>query len=249
MKAKFASNQLAAILIALLIFLLLFRPAAADFASGGGTVVTPYSADEEVDTDWLYCSRNLAERFRFVRNLPGLNNEHGWLAEFAMTYSQNDPPDGLIYAFTGETVAGTYLSVAFSDVEQFELLEIKRRLMLPDQALIKLVKFPDLSPQKLISLKPTYQQLESSYRRTVKMWISLESDTGEPLRIVAKDPYGTSQRDTSIPHHFVLNFNEIRLHSAVKMEYGYHDGVSTVWWAIPSVTADPAYPFRYFTAN
>ena len=97
---------------------------------------------------------------------------------------------------------------------------------------LQLNLFPDITVDELLKAQPTYINLKNTYSRTVKMRIPLWSKDKQPLALV-----GTDSAENA-PHKFITLLNDLPIGQKIKL-FG-----SSYWWAIKSVTDDPAYPHR-----
>ncbi len=123
--------------------------------------------------------------------------------------------------------AGRKVSVSFANVEHF-VVKAKSDTTIT----LTVTVWPDISPEDLLEKQPTWKELKKGFRRDVDIEIPIETSDGRALEFAGAGPglaieklpegakgdfYGGSPRQVD-PRRF--------------------------WWAIPSVTKDPAYPFR-----
>lgn len=130
--------------------------------------------------------------------------------------------------------------VALANLYSFKLIRITGRAGAPDVAVVELTEFPTLTPQELLSGTFTYTDLITEHSRTFELLIDLQAGDGGQLAFVG----GNYDTDTS--YRVVSLIRELTPGIDITFEQG---GVDGPWWAVPTVIADPAYPFRYVILN
>ena len=162
--------------------------------------------------------------------------------------------DGAVFFIEGYTESGDKQIVYLNELEKLKILKVDKD---QDKLLISVVKFPDISPNELLSLKPTYTELKENYSTELKIWVNTKNEKDEKL-FIAEIFHKDDQRLDNI---FGINmdwFNEKEYFlktERMMLEFQKHDEIKfwyenrNIWWAIPSVTNDIEYPYRYQLAH
>lgn len=145
-------------------------------------------------------------------------------------YSNHAAPlNSIDTAFVG-TVDGEELPrrFDFSIVSNITILKKDSKFLT-----IKLDLFPDISVEELLKIRPTYTDLKETYSRSTIILVPLWSKDKYPLALVGAD------EDENAPIRVIALFSEIPDGQEIQLI-----GSRMRWWAIQSVTDDPAYPYR-----
>src|SRR5262249_7974260 len=93
---------------------------------------------------------------------------------------------------------------------------------------LELELFPKITADELLRMRPSYTELRERYTKIISMRVPLWSPDGLPLALV----------DSGHPAKAVALFKDIPIDANFLISKG------NLWWAIGSVTSDPAYPIR-----
>jgi hypothetical protein len=160
----------------------------------------------------------------------------------------------VLYYLEGYSEGNEKQKIYLSEIEKIKILEIDKA---HNKLLIEVEKFPDISPNKLLSIKPTYTKLKENYTTELKIWINSINEKGEELYIAEAH----HKNDSRIENFFGLNkdwFDKkenfviderkfIKFQKDDEIKFSYEN--KNIWWAIPSVTNDIEYPHRYHFAH
>jgi hypothetical protein len=130
------------------------------------------------------------------------------------------------FAFTGSDERGKKRTILMANARSFRLLSVKKKLIGDNEVVVEVTEFPALTPMELLKLKPTYSVLAAGYQRKVKL-------TMPDLALAGADWPG----DTI---HIITPLRDLDPNVDVTLQ----PDRDQIWWAIPSVIADPAYPYR-----
>ncbi len=159
---------------------------------------------------------------------------------------------GIFFQFRGVNESGREVSVDFSVVKEFKIVRKEN-----ERALFEIVVFPDITPEKLVELKPSYSELRSRYTRVVRVWIALQEQDkgslyiagvvgGESKALLPGGGYREMCDSWFEDGAYFIESEErvghIEANRNVVLEYNGN----SVWWAIPSVIQDRDYPFRQY---
>lgn len=139
------------------------------------------------------------------------------------------------YALTGRLASGKMATLSFSEIDSFVV-----KSKTPEKAWLSVTIWPDISARKLLAKKPSYTQLLSAYRKVVEIEIDLKSSDGRPLVLAETGGLGSAVPLERLPAGAKVDFHGEDVHEVHPRE---------LWWAIPSVIKDPAYPFRLAPAK
>jgi hypothetical protein len=158
----------------------------------------------------------------------------------------------VLFEFTGVDESGKDISVDFSVVQSFKIVRIENQ-----QALFEITVFPDITPEDLLKLKPSYTELRDRHTRIIRMWLVLQDRkrgdlylagvVGKEPRVMLESTGYREMRDSWFEHgRYYIESEErmehIEINREVKLEYNGN----SVWWAIPSVIKDRKYPYRQY---
>ena len=159
---------------------------------------------------------------------------------------------GVFFEFRGADESGKDIAVDFSIVESFKIVRREN-----DRALFEVTIFPDITPEKLLNLKPSYTELKDGYTRVVRMWIILNDTARGDLYlagVVGREPKVMLEIsgyreicDSWFENGAYLVKSEemvsrVETNRKIVLEYNGN----AIWWAIPSVIEDSGYPYRQY---
>jgi hypothetical protein len=153
--------------------------------------------------------------------------------EIGMTYAGPDTPlDKPQSEISGVSNPGNVITaVEFGVIDKMIVAQKDR-----DTITLKLTVFPDIAPSDLVRLRPSYLELAKKYRKEVTLQVPLRSKDGLPFVLTGK------ALDTE-PRKIICLFKDVPEAKEIKLLNPNY------WWAIKSVTDDPAYPNRVVTKN
>ena len=190
----------------------------ADIGGGSGKPMTPYRGGEPVTEQRVRDVQKEANEKMMVEGvrLAGKNaTKSGYRIRFARAPK---------FAFSGKDEKGKTRTILLANVRSFRLVEVKKKLIGENQVVIEVTEFPTLTPGELLRSNPTYSALVA---RKVKL-------TLPDIALEGTDFWS----DDAV--HSIAKLSELEPEAEVKLTpFG-----ELIWWAIPSVTADPSYPYR-----
>ena len=155
------------------------------------------------------------------------------------------------FHIAGHSREGDELKVEFSQMDKITILEVDRSRKI---ILMEIEKFPDITVEELLSVKPTYTELKNNYMLKMKLWVSTVNDKGEDLylaSILQKDSPRADRffglNPTWLESHEFFAIEEVKLDKLKKgdeITLSYPMDQRNIWYAIPSVIADKEYPYR-----
>ena len=159
---------------------------------------------------------------------------------------------GVFFEFRGADESGKDIAVDFSIVQSFKIVRREN-----DKALFEVMIFPDITPEKLLELKPSYTELRDGYTRIERIWIVLHHPEKGDLYlvgVVGREPKVMLERSgyTEICDSWFENGryfieSEYRMdHLETNREVVLEYNGNAIWWAIPSIIKDGEYPFRQY---
>jgi hypothetical protein len=200
----------------------------ADVGGGHGKPATPWSFQGPKSVEELEKARAAADQVQQLW-LPGkLTNEKVQLDDVALQSLPSREGEKGAYQFTGKDESGKDVSLTFSTIESFVVKAKTDRSIT-----LSVTVWPDISLQDLLAKQPTYTDISKSYRRDVSIEIPLRTSDGREHGFAPR--YGESQPLSKLELGTKGDFYGGNPHSVNPRRF---------WWAIPSVTADPTYPFR-----
>jgi hypothetical protein len=160
----------------------------------------------------------------------------------------------VLYYLEGYSEGNEKQIIYLSEIEKIMILEVDK---VHNKLLIEVVKFPDISPNELLSIKPTYTKLKGNYTTELKIWVNSVNEKGEELYIAEahhkNDPrmdnfFGLNKDWFDEKEYFVGNERKlIKFQKDDEIKFSYEN--KNIWWAIPSVTNDIEYPHRFYFAH
>jgi hypothetical protein len=140
------------------------------------------------------------------------------------------------FAFLGTDVeTGEKLEVDFSEVHRFDVLKKDGDLF--D---LGIEWFPVITPEELLKGEPSFTDLYNKHRKFVRIRLSLKNSNGAILSII-----GTRRGKDQIP---IVPMGDIEMNESIRLRDSL-DNPKGIWWAIPSVSSDPAYPYGHIAAH
>jgi len=219
-----------------LLSLLLCMSASGDIGGGSGRVKTPYTPGKPVLVAEVARIKNISTRTRLLRDVPSEGTHvTGAGKDVGLAFVKGEKVAGNpSFIFKGTTEDGAKASIDFSEL--LSLSVVQREDV---RVLLEVVQFPIITPEELISSKPTYSDLFEHNRKTVRMWVATRS-AGKDLCLVGKDE---NKR-----YRVIAKINQLSTNTKVDLDYGtfvFGDiNLPAIWWATESVTRDTKYPYR-----
>ena len=240
MKAKGICKIIFVHIVAIAIFVLFIQSAKSDVGGGSGTPMSPYlrlscnSLIDDIDLD-LHMVRYVQARtskFRRVVNFPGYHRPlERFLFEFC--YKGKDTPLEVFHSFKGIDKDGDPVDIDFSFVESFTVLGEENNYYV-----VELNLFPYITPETLLTEKPTYVDLDTKYRKTMVVNLPM---FGKPNTILSVA--GKIRENRKTVYRPLFPFSRIEKNKKIEFDILDQD-YRFLWWATPSVYNDPAYPYR-----
>ncbi|MEN3332066.1 MAG: hypothetical protein V7641_1431 [Blastocatellia bacterium] len=216
----------------------------------GKWAISPYSDREEITLEKVKKQREIALTSMVVNYQTDGTKEN--ISEVGIAYVKNGRTIGQIKReLNGVTKDGSPIVISFSDIKEVSV--IRTESIGPKiRALLKVWIFPDISPEQLVKERPTYSKLIEMYTAHERLWVEITNVNTGALSFVGK----TWDRDKRVwieaPPRRLQDFNARSriefLYSSLSpddREGGKWKGNGQgLWWAIPSVFRDAAYPYR-----
>lgn len=238
MKVQATCNRLFSIIALLLLESCLWSGnALADISGGSGRPISPYY-DIALNKETIADMKRYSSRNKYVLQIffPHSDDFIGKAEAIGFAYIKSGKiEDPVRYTLSGSDEKGKVLEIDLSEVTQFEVLGKDG-----DFLVLEIERFPAITPEELLSKKPTYLELRSKYRKLVILRIPSKTQKGAELYLI-----GTMEGKKQLP---IASVEGIARGRAVRL-YNYLNDPKTFWWAIPSVYSDPAYPYRVFFAD
>jgi hypothetical protein len=208
----------------------------ADTGGGSGKPITPYGLDrqpteQEVKQAWDEAGR--AMRVEGVRVQGSDASRSGYKIGFAYAKADAAAP-APAFELSGNNEQGNPEKVSLANVERITLVSIKKRLTGPNEAIIEIKQFPALSPAELLAAQPTYSTLKSKHTRTLRLRVLASSAEGD-FSMIGTEWWSEDK------YRVLFRISDLLPAIAIPIRSDRDKGL---WWAIPSVVADPAYPHR-----
>lgn len=201
----------------------------ADVGGGSGKAKSPYidmHLPENTATMTRLRAEDAANKWINFTTAAG-TFVHGKHIAVAFAHS-GETPSTFATAFVGTTGnPASSQSIDFSEISSFTVVENQG-----DFIVLKLNLFPHISNEELLKRHPSYTELRDNYSKTVAIRISLMSEGKKPLVLVGNDAEEQS------PPKIIARLRDIPNGQTIEL------GGQNLWWAISSVTNDPAYPHR-----
>lgn len=236
MKAYATCKRGVVVALVLLVSWLCGSQGLSDVGGGSGEPITPYTKPGiVVDKNTVTRLKENSSRNKYVLGIPIPKGEWVRLAwAIGLAYVRSGRIEGDVrFAFSGIDEEGDKLELDFSEVERFEVLGKDG-----DVLVLLINHFPAITPEELLSKRPSYRELRSKYEKSVHLRLSPRAVSGARLYLV-----GIREGDKHTP---IVPLEDIELKYPIELEESYTPGA--YWWAIPSVASDPAYPHRAIMA-
>lgn len=208
-------------------------------ANGPGTPITPYEKGKQLKEKDIQAMKAKCSSSRVISDLRVKGSRatrYGEQIGFAYVTKKGAMGEPS-FNLKGIAESGEEISVDLSGVQSLTVIKVEDRWFTTDRALLELTIFPDISPSEILSLNPTYSQLETSYTKTIKIRVALEDRNKGKLSIVGKKWLGEDK------YEVISGIRDLELDSRVLFGYPMHPG-SPIWWAVESVIKDERYPYR-----
>ena len=210
----------------------------ADVGGGKGYPATPWRMAGPRNVQEIEKAKAVAAQYQTLSMSPDTASGDGSdvlrLRRVSLRVEQPRADDGVGYALVGKSASGETVTLSFSEIESFVVTSRKAATLI-----LSVTVWPDISPQQLLDRQPTYQQLSAGYRRTVALEVSTRSADGRPLVFAEKGEFGATLPLEKLAAGTPGNFYEEHPHMTHPLRF---------WWAIPSVSNDPEYPYRMIPA-
>lgn len=222
-------------IIAVFICILSAYTLALSQVKGGGPTKSgpeePYGTGD-ISIDSLRRVRNDASRSKTMRDT--IFQTISRYREVGFAFTKNQRITGRpFYQLRGKK-ENEWIGIDLSDIESISFLQQAR-----GQVLLKVTMFPYISPDELLRMQPDYSSLRSRYTKEVSLWVLLDNNREGELALIGKS--------SSDAVNIIAKLRDIKLNTVLTLEYGRGQSYfrsRPIWWAIPSVVQDPAYPFR-----
>ena len=251
---------------------LLFAAAAA--ADGGGRIATPYrdlDGSGPVSLERITCEMKLAGMMRYIRNheVSWPSGVFGGLHQVGMAFLNvtraGDLGDqkytaAVFHFLEGKDATGQPVRVDFSRIQALEIIEVSVTAVQ-----LRVTVFPTTDIETIAANRLSYSDLKEA-TSTVMVTVPTQNVSGEKLAFVElggrflRNCTDTSQGNDltrtqmaavqfRAPPDFtgpiVRKFAPLANMKPAQYDVSFTD--DDVWWAVPSVTADGAYPHRIAT--
>jgi hypothetical protein len=197
--------------------------ALADSGGGRRVVSSPWPVDPPRNAAEVERVKVEAAKLRTLQTAGDVR-----LSRVALRLEPARDSDTPAYALTGRLASGKKATLSFSEIDHFDVLSLTATT-----ARLSVTIWPDISAAKLLADKPTFTALRAGYRRVVELEIPLRSKDGRAL------VFGSASSSRT------LSLSDLAKGAKVSLWEEDADYVEPrqLWWATPSVTADPT--FRY----
>ena len=209
-----------------------------DIGGGSGKPLSPYShfRADEITANLVQEKKTAASSKKAILSLPIAHGDirPGMISQLGLAYVYAGKIEGkVLYEFQGVTEDAEELSVPFSEISSFEIMGTE-----DGKLVVELKRFPAIEPEELIKRQPTYLQLRKEFTKLVLLRIAPSKPSGSVLMLV-----GSKEGRKAEP---ITPLDSIAPGRTIVFYEPLFDG-EAYWWAIPSVTKDPAYPYRVIT--
>jgi hypothetical protein len=244
--------------------------AAAAAADGGGRIAAPYrdlDGPAPVSLDRIVCEMQIASMMRSVRNygVSWPSGVSGGLKQVGMAFlnvaraedlSDQGYAAAVSHVLEGKDPNGQPVRVDFNRIQAFEIVDMQG-----NAAQLQVTVFPTTSIEAIAANRLSYSDLKKD-TSTVTVTVPTQNVSGETLALVElggrfpRDCTDASQVQMkavpfrAAPGHSGLIIRKFAALANMKpAKYDVPFTGDDAWWAVPSVAADPAYPFRRATAQ
>lgn len=208
-------------------------------SEGDFIIVTPYSSNDSITVEAIQTVKNAASKLRNVEDLRP--NRIGKFHEIALAFVK----DGMIsskpiYEFIGEDTANFKMIVDFSVIQSFRIIKFEGGLFSENRALVEITIFPNIKPDELLRVKPSYSDLRYNYTTQVRLWLKLQDSRYEELSLIGKS--------YSPDFQVITKIIDLKLYEIIHLGYDSYrqrfDYQYAIWWAVPSVINSFDYPYK-----
>jgi hypothetical protein len=190
-----------------------------------GQVSTPYTKAPSAEE--VARQRQRTDQSRVVFDYaPGPTAIPITVWESAITYCAGTPNPVAATFIAGADDNGNGQKLRLGDVFRFEIAGIDK-----DMAVLKITALPAITEQELLQSAPSYSALRKRFRE-LRLRVPLQGGGGR-LCLSGKKRISSERPDV----FSVLDTKAVG--STIDLSY---DG-NQIWWAVPSVVADPRYPY------
>lgn len=209
-----------------------------DIGGGTGEPLSPYARlrPDEISPSLVQSKKSKAAAKRVVLALPMAQSETrvARISGLGLAFVKSGRMEGEVtHEFRGVAEDATAMSVPFSEISSLEVLGHEQ-----EKLVVELRRFPAIEPEKLLDRKPTYLELRRESRRSDVLRIDVKKPSGSTLWFIGRKAGGQTAP--------VISLAEIAPGRPIVFLEELFDP-EAYWWAIPSVVADPAYPYRVIT--
>jgi len=242
--------------------------AASAAADGGGRIVAPYrdlDGSEPVSLDRIECEMQMAGMIRIIRNydVSWPAGVFGGLQQVGMAFlnvtragdlSDQGYTAAVFHFLEGKDPNGQPVRVDFNRIRAIEILDVRG-----DAVQMRVTIFPTTSVEAIAANRLSYSDLEKD-TSSVTVTVPTQNASGEPLAFVELGgQFLRTCADASQVQMKAVQFRAPpnyrgpiikKFAPLANMKPARYDVSFTgddAWWAVPSVAADPAYPFRRAT--
>jgi hypothetical protein len=207
------------------------------FDGGGRVEISPYSSKETITVVRVNRQKELA-RTSMTATFE-LNGSKETFPAVGLEWRKKGRTGPKAYILNGETDSGP-LVVDFSEIEELSILRTESSNS-KVRALFRVIAFPNVSVEQLVNERPTYTELKEKYSKTLELWVVIKNTSGD-LCFGGKQK--ALRRVEELTNNVLVKFELAGLsRDDTKPEIWKGSGEG-IWWAIPSVIRDPAYPYR-----
>lgn len=208
------------------------------FDGGGRVEISPYSSKETITVARVSRQKELA-RTSMTATFE-LNGSKETLPAVGLEWIKSGRALGpKAYRLNGETDTGP-LVVDFSEIEELSILRTES-INSKVRALFKVIAFPNVSVEQLVNERPTYTELKEKYSKTLELWVEIKNTSGE-LCFAGKQT--APRRVGELTNNILVRFELAGLSRDDRGSEIWKGSGEGIWWAIPSVIRDRAYPYR-----
>ena len=212
---------------------------ALDVGGGSGKPLTPYDDDKQESVSNVTELYNVAGGLRMVRNVK-LAGTAATRTAYRMGFEFLDA-SGVFQQEPDRSLQGTDSSGKAFMVDLARLESLKLLSSTSDEVRMSITLFPDITPEKLLAIQPSYTDLSQRYRTTSVIRVPCQRADGRKLFLVGTTWSGTDKLTVAIL------ISSLQVDEVIQIREDFGPPLRGPWWAIQSVTKDPTYPYRLFT--
>jgi hypothetical protein len=170
--------------------------------------------------------RDMSDHTRKLRNFqPNVNTPAQTIFSVGIGYCNNERVIDQGYLLRLDSSGAT---VRMGDVQSFTITHLTATTIF-----LRVTVLPSISEKDLLTERPSYSDLKEKYSHVFEVALPRSQGTVRPC-IVGKDLEYDDDRQQ------IAFLDAVDPNRTMQLSY---DG-NKVWWAIPSVISDPAYPLR-----